>query len=300
MNNCSTIYNVRHFPFRNYKLCSTFAGAVRLQSHRPNVPEPVSVTTATPSTTTFTSTNTKRDKSTKQTSNVPTMTTECSNVSVNAAADTARSQTENKLKNQSGGSTISTVTSDNNTLMQIITNRQYQNYATALTITIGVSCFLLLLNFFIFAGIYRQRESTSRTRTKCKKKSELSKLNDDHNLIENKFLDPMLIHYNEPSTSYVSTDHDISLKRFDTTAQVTNTKSTSTECSPTHLPVDYENESYATDDSPSIKVSPSIPEPPPPPKNLPPTCYQNVMKPSTSSHTLPTTKKRVQIQEISV
>lgn len=275
---------------------------MRLQSHRPNVPGTASITTMTPSTTAFTPTTTKRDTATKHPSNMPTMTTECSNVSLNAAADTVRTHSDAKQKNQSGGA----ANSNNNTLLQIITNRQYQNYATALTITIGVGCFLLLLNFFIFAGIYRQRESTSKARAKRKKKAEAANARDtDHHLIEGKFLDPMPIRYSEPSTSYVA-EHDISLQQFETIAQVTNTKSTSTECSPTHLslsqhlPADYDNDSDATDDSPSIKISPSIPEPPPPPKNLPPTCYQNLLKPSASQQSLPTAKKRVQIQEISV
>ncbi|ERL86604.1 hypothetical protein D910_04011, partial [Dendroctonus ponderosae] len=34
----------------------------------------------------------------------------------------------------------------------------YQSYTTALTVTIAVGCFLLLLNILIFAGIYHQRD----------------------------------------------------------------------------------------------------------------------------------------------
>lgn len=38
-----------------------------------------------------------------------------------------------------------------------LTNGQFQNYSAALAITIGVGCFLLLLNILIFAAIYYQR-----------------------------------------------------------------------------------------------------------------------------------------------
>lgn len=38
-----------------------------------------------------------------------------------------------------------------------ITNGQFHNYSAALAITIGVGCFLLLLNILIFAAIYYQR-----------------------------------------------------------------------------------------------------------------------------------------------
>lgn len=38
-----------------------------------------------------------------------------------------------------------------------LTNSQFHSYSAALAITIGVGCFLLLLNILIFAGIYYQR-----------------------------------------------------------------------------------------------------------------------------------------------
>lgn len=38
-----------------------------------------------------------------------------------------------------------------------LTNSQFQSYSAALAITIGVGCFLLLLNILIFAAIYYQR-----------------------------------------------------------------------------------------------------------------------------------------------
>lgn len=51
-----------------------------------------------------------------------------------------------------------------------LTNNQFQSYSTALTVTIGVGCFLLLLNVLIFAGIYYQRERRAHD---AKKKEEL-------------------------------------------------------------------------------------------------------------------------------
>jgi hypothetical protein len=53
----------------------------------------------------------------------------------------------------------------------------HQSYATALTVTIGVGCFLLLLNVSIFAAIYYQREKRA---TYTKKKEELTEA-ENHN-----------------------------------------------------------------------------------------------------------------------
>ncbi|KAH1023766.1 hypothetical protein HUJ05_003368 [Dendroctonus ponderosae] len=39
-----------------------------------------------------------------------------------------------------------------------LASSHYQSYTTALTVTIAVGCFLLLLNILIFAGIYHQRD----------------------------------------------------------------------------------------------------------------------------------------------
>lgn len=56
-------------------------------------------------------------------------------------------------------------------LLRRFTSNHYQSYATALTVTIAVGCFLLLLNVFIFAAIYYQREKRA---TYTKKKEELT------------------------------------------------------------------------------------------------------------------------------
>ncbi|XP_065164020.1 neuroligin-1 isoform X1 [Atheta coriaria] len=53
-----------------------------------------------------------------------------------------------------------------NNLLRKLASSHYQSYTTALTVTIAVGCFLLLLNILIFAGIYHQRD---RGRSKRKK-----------------------------------------------------------------------------------------------------------------------------------
>lgn len=55
----------------------------------------------------------------------------------------------------------------NNNLFRKLASSHYQSYTTALSVTIGVGCCLLLLNIIIFVGIYHQRD-----RGKKKKKEE--------------------------------------------------------------------------------------------------------------------------------
>ncbi|CAH0726626.1 unnamed protein product, partial [Brenthis ino] len=50
-------------------------------------------------------------------------------------------------------------------LLRRLASSHYQSYTAALTVTIAVGCFLLLLNVLIFAGIYHQRGSRPR---RCK------------------------------------------------------------------------------------------------------------------------------------
>jgi hypothetical protein len=59
----------------------------------------------------------------------------------------------------------------------LTSTNQYQSYATALTVTIAVGCFLLLLNVFIFAAIYYQREKREKY---SKKKEELTEAENNH------------------------------------------------------------------------------------------------------------------------
>lgn len=48
-----------------------------------------------------------------------------------------------------------------NNLLRKLASSHYQSYTTALTVTIAVGVFLLLLNILIFAGIYHQRDRNS-------------------------------------------------------------------------------------------------------------------------------------------
>ncbi|XP_018325861.1 neuroligin-1-like [Agrilus planipennis] len=47
---------------------------------------------------------------------------------------------------------------DDSELLQHLATRHYYSYTTALGVTVGVGCLLLVLNLLIFAGIYYQRE----------------------------------------------------------------------------------------------------------------------------------------------
>lgn len=60
---------------------------------------------------------------------------------------------------------------NNDNFLRRLTNTHFQSYSTALTVTIVVGCFLLLLNILIFAGIYYQREKRAND---AKKKEELT------------------------------------------------------------------------------------------------------------------------------
>ncbi|XP_074032731.1 neuroligin-4, X-linked isoform X2 [Leptinotarsa decemlineata] len=59
-----------------------------------------------------------------------------------------------------------------NNLLRKLASSHFQSYTTALTVTIGVGCFLLLLNIIIFAGIYHQRD---RGKSEQKQKEEQEK-----------------------------------------------------------------------------------------------------------------------------
>lgn len=60
---------------------------------------------------------------------------------------------------------------NSSSFLRRLTSNHYQSYATALTVTIAVGCFLLLMNVFIFAAIYYQREKRA---TYTRKKEELT------------------------------------------------------------------------------------------------------------------------------
>ncbi|XP_063698385.1 uncharacterized protein LOC134829289 isoform X2 [Culicoides brevitarsis] len=94
---------------------------------------------------------------------IPTATTECPpNTTIVPTIAATRPQ-----HNNNGGSN----NSNDNSLLKRLASTHLQSYATALTITIAVGCFLLLLNVFIFAAIYYQREKRANY---TKRKEELT------------------------------------------------------------------------------------------------------------------------------
>lgn len=89
-------------------------------------------------------------------------------------SDTALQATTTECPpNASMSTSITGKTSINgNNLLRKLASSHYQSYTTALTVTIAVGCFLLLLNILIFAGIYHQRDR-GRSSFGDKKKEEL-------------------------------------------------------------------------------------------------------------------------------
>lgn len=77
----------------------------------------------------------------------------------------ANANSDRVLPNSSGGA-------DNGFFTRLI-GIQFHSYSTALTVTIVVGCFLLLLNLLIFAGIYYQREKRAND---AKRKEELTEV----------------------------------------------------------------------------------------------------------------------------
>jgi hypothetical protein len=96
--------------------------------------------------------------------------------------------------------------SGNNSLFKRLTSVQYQSYSAALTVTIAVGCFLLLLNVFIFAAIYYQREKRA---TYTKKKEELTEAENHHSSSS-----PSLEHYQQKVGSRKSSLQSVSGTTF--------------------------------------------------------------------------------------
>ena len=64
---------------------------------------------------------------------------------------------------------VETLRPSNNQILRKFASSHYQSYTTALSVTIAVGCFLLLLNILIFFGIYHQRDRSSSAEKKKKK-----------------------------------------------------------------------------------------------------------------------------------
>ena len=194
----------------------------------------------------------------------------------------------------------------NHNLLRKLASSHYQSYTTALTVTIAVGCFLLLLNILIFAGIYHQRDrGGSGGHFGDKKKEELaeagscSSSSGDGHHFESKhaLVDHVVLSASHPSAS--ASTVELPLQEFKTSP--TNRPN----CTSVHPP-GYDKPEHppeAQETAPPPLTSPSIPDPPPPPKNQPPTqCNQigGILRQQGCPQTPGTMKKRVQIQEISV
>ncbi|XP_031345725.1 neuroligin-1 [Photinus pyralis] len=214
--------------------------------------------------------------------------------------------------------------SNSNNLLKKLASSHYQSYTTALTVTIAVGCFLLLLNILIFAGIYHQRD---RTKSNKKKKEELAEAGSCSSSSGE----------NYDSKSAMFDSHQISYDSCKSSRELSRTTSFDRKSAPNYIgEYSYEKHSlagmpmselplqefksspppgikrietplvrppsYSNDEHSQNIVSPSIPEPPPPPKNQPPIPSNQVgiLRPHGAPTTPGTMKKRVQIQEISV
>ncbi|KAI5704214.1 hypothetical protein M8J75_003061 [Diaphorina citri] len=148
--------------------------------------------------------------------------------------------------------------------------RKHYSYTTALGVTVGIGCLLLILNIVIFTAIYYQRRRKKKSRERDGKSDEInSDINHSDNF-DNFSLTQLSIAVGDKSP-------------YSNSIQLNNTNAILTK-------------------------SPSIPEPPPPPKNMPPLVVVPPPKLpnrlnsclSNSSTNVNSVKKRVQIQEISV
>lgn len=194
---------------------------------------------------------------------------------------------------------------NNYNLFRKLASSHYQSYTTALTVTIAVGCFLLLLNILIFAGIYHQRDRNGDGNFGDKKKEELMEagscssssgdMEAKHALAA---VSPLSSHHKISSGSIV----EMSLQEFKSSPpsgvkkpNCTNPLPPSYDPPPDPLKMHRSN--------PPMLSSPSIPEPPPPPKTQPPLCSQlsgGILRQQGTPQTPGCSKKRVQIQEISV
>lgn len=234
-------------------------GSVRPQlQQRPNFPPPPTTTpVSTQATTTRTPTVPKRPEMT---------TTECP---PNASTPTPEGRP------------------NSNNLLRKLATSHYQSYTTALTVTIAVGCFLLLLNVLIFAGIYHQRDRSSNEKKK-KKKEELAEINScsssSGDADGKQALAEVLVGHHMSASSTM-----VELPLQELKSSPPSGARRGSNCPPLYS------------DPPEVVTSPSIPEPPPPPKAQPPQCNQTgILRPQGCPQTPSTMKKRVQIQEISV
>lgn len=215
-----------------------------------------------------------------------------------------------------------------NNLLRKLASSHYQSYTTALTVTIAVGVFLLLLNILIFAGIYHQRDRNASGGGAFgnKKKEELleagcsginvsgkQRLPPSMNLIESPSMLP-------PHKAKLVQELELQLQEFQCSPPPGGGKrileppsySKSSCIQRTRTPSPCVDATIARMDEVSGDVggvrhhhdsedeNEELPEPPPPPKapapNVGLTCPGILRQPGTPG----SAKKRVQIQEISV
>nr|CAD7570841.1 unnamed protein product [Timema californicum] len=296
--------NMRHHHFLE-EGAQFYEGQVRPQTQqRPNIvyTPPITPTTTT---TPFTSSPTTRIPSSPVVSH-----------------ETASTTTECPPNSTSGGAPRPPSNSNNNNLLRRLASSHYQSYTTALTITIAVGCFLLLLNILIFAGIYHQRDrSEGAGHFGDKKKEELveagscSSSSGDVHHFEGKH--PLVDHISlsssqqhiHPSASGAMVDLPLQEFKCSPTSGAKSRLNCPSGVATLQQPPSYapnkEEPPVPQTQQPTNLTSPSIPEPPPPPKTQPPSqCNQvsggGILRQQGCPQTPGMMKKRVQIQEISV
>ncbi|PSN54244.1 hypothetical protein C0J52_09242 [Blattella germanica] len=286
--------NMRHHHFQE-EGAQFYEGSVRPQTmQRPNMAQQF------PTTTTTTTTQTPP----------PTTTTRAPPATDSASSSGSSSTTTECPPNVTTNTASTGRPNHNHNLLRKLASSHYQSYTTALTVTIAVGCFLLLLNILIFAGIYHQRDrGGSGGHFGDKKKEELaeagscSSSSGDGHHFESKhaLVDHVVLSGSHPSaTSAASVE--LPLQEFKTSP--TNRPNCTSVQPPGYNNPEQAPEAQETEAPPL--TSPSIPDPPPPPKNQPPSqCNQigasgGILRQQGCPQTPGTMKKRVQIQEISV
>lgn len=215
-----------------------------------------------------------------------------------------------------------------NNLLRKLASSHYQSYTTALTVTIAVGVFLLLLNILIFAGIYHQRDRNttngggSLSPFGDKKKEELLEAGCSGMEMSGKQRLSTLNLMDSPPSSppphkaKLVQELELQLQEFQCSpppgggkrilepplysrnpcVQRTRTPSPCVDATTARMDDDDDDGDDSDDDNDDA----NLPEPPPPPKapapNVGLSCPGILRQPGTPG----SAKKRVQIQEISV
>ncbi|XP_031843630.1 neuroligin 5 [Nomia melanderi] len=168
---------------------------------------------------------------------------------------------------------------DDAELLQRLASRHYYSTTTALAITVGVGCILLVLNMLIFAGIYYQRDRDKKRATMdCTPNSQESLPMTTRSSMKGPD-SPRTTQ--EPPPSYTTLARSPSIQEHQPIPQDQTLE---------------EEEPVRNESKPSLGTSNTIHKDPIPPK--PPTRTTSSL--STTTAATNTIKKRVQIQEISV